>query len=93
MFFKKKKNNIVEVKRNELADFIFLVIGAFFSAISFNLFLLPNNIVVGFSGLSVIANSVFGIKPFHFMIVSYSILVILSLKFLGFKSKWTMFAK
>ena len=86
MFFKKKKNNIVEVKRNELADFIFLVIGAFFSAMSFNLFLLPNNIVVGFSGLSVIANSVFGIKPFHFMIVSYSILVVLSLKFLGFNS-------
>lgn len=86
MFFKKKKEVEYDIKRNELFDFAILLVGALFSALSFNLFLLPNNIVVGFSGLSVIANSLFGIRPSLFMIVSYSILAVLSLKFLGFKS-------
>lgn len=84
--FKKKQKNIVEIKRNELVDFAFLLLGSLISSISFNLFLLPNNIVVGFSGLSIIANSLCGIKPSVFLIISYSILVVLSLKFLGFKS-------
>lgn len=86
MFFKKKKEVKYDIKRNELVDFAILLLGALFSALSFNLFLLPNNIVVGFSGLSVVANSLFGIKPSVFMIISYSILAVLSLKFLGFKS-------
>jgi uncharacterized membrane-anchored protein YitT (DUF2179 family) len=85
MFFKKKEMEY-NVKRNELVDFAILLLGCLFLSLSFNLFLLPNNIVVGFSGLSVIANSLFGIRPSLFMIISYSVLVLLSLKFLGFKS-------
>lgn len=86
MLFRKKKKIEYEVKRNELLDFLFLLLGCLFTSISFNLFLLPNNIVVGFSGLSIIANNLFGIRPSIFMIVSYSILVLLSLKVLGFQS-------
>lgn len=86
MLFKKKKEMEFEIKRNGLVDFAGLLLGCLCCSLAFNLFLLPNNIVVGFSGLSVVANSLFGIKPSLFMIVSYSILAILSLKFLGFKS-------
>ncbi|MBE6149505.1 MAG: YitT family protein [Firmicutes bacterium] len=77
-----KKKNI----KKELFDFLMLLIGCVCTSLSFNLFLLPNNIVVGFSGLSIVANSLFGIRPSLFLIISYSILAILSLKFLGFKS-------
>lgn len=80
---KKKKQ---KTKKSELFDFAMLLIGCVCISLSFNLFLLPNNIVVGFSGLSVVANNLFGIRPSLFLIISYSILVILSLKFLGFKS-------
>lgn len=86
MLFKKKKKIQNEFKRNELVDFAFLIVGCILTSLAFNLFLLPNNIVVGFSGLSVVANSLFGIKPSLFLIISYSILAVLSIKFLGFKS-------
>ena len=86
MLFKKKKKIEIETKRNEIVDFAFLLVGCLICSLAFNLFLLPNNIVVGFSGLSVVANSLFGIKPSLFLIISYSILAVLSIKILGFKS-------
>ena len=85
MFFKKKKKVIVR-RNNWLMDFAIFLLGATIFAISFNLFLLPNNIAVGFSGLSVIVNSVWGIKPSVFLFISYIILGILSFIFLGFHS-------
>ena len=85
MFFKKKKKVIVR-KNSWLMDFAIFLLGATIFAISFNLFLLPNNIAVGFSGLSVIVNSVWGIKPSVFLFISYIFLGILSFIFLGFHS-------
>ena len=67
-----------EIRKNELLDFSMLLLGAALTAIAFNLFLLPNNIVVGFSGLSVIANNLWGIKPSLFIAIGYVIIVILS---------------
>lgn len=85
MWFKKKKIEY-KVKRDELLDFAMMLLGCLFMAVAFNAFLLPNSIVVGFSGLSVIINNLFGIKPSVFMIITYPILALLSLKFLGFES-------
>ena len=65
----KKKKVITEIKRNDLYEFAILLLGAACSALAFNLFLLPNNIVVGFSGLSVIANNLWGIKPSIFLAI------------------------
>ena len=79
--FKKKKFELV--KRNKLVDFATLLLGATLCALSFNFFLLPNNIVVGFSGLSVIANNLWGIKPSIFIAASYVFILILSFIFLG----------
>ena len=83
MFKKKKK---VVKKNNWLMDFAIFLLGATIFAIAFNLFLLPNNIAVGFSGLSVIVNSIWGIKPSIFLFISYIFLGILSFVFLGFHS-------
>lgn len=85
MFFKKKKE-IKLIKRNKLVDFAMLLLGATFSALAFNFFLLPNNVVVGFSGLSVIANNLWNIKPSVFLAISYTIILILSFIFLGKRS-------
>ena len=82
----KKKKIITEIKRNNLFDLSMLLLGATLSAIAFNLFLLPNNIVVGFSGLSVIANSLWGMKPSVFIAIGYIIILILSFIILGKKS-------
>ncbi len=78
MFLKKKKSWII--------DFSIYLLGATIYSLVFNLFLLPNNIVVGFSGLSVITNNLLGIKPFIFLLISYIILAILSFICLGFNS-------
>ena len=85
MLFKKKKEIIVK-ENSTLMDLAMLLIGASIYALAFNLFLLPNNIVVGFSGLSVITNNLFGIKPSLFLMISYVIVLIFSFIFLGFQS-------
>ena len=81
-----KKNKKVVKKNSWLMDFAIFLLGATIFAIAFNLFLLPNNIAVGFSGLSVIVNSVWGIKPSIFLFISYIFLGIFSFIFLGFHS-------
>lgn len=70
-------------KKSIFFELIMLLMGATFIAIAFNFFLLPNNVVVGFSGLSVIANNIWGIKPSIFLAISYTIILILSFIFLG----------
>jgi len=70
-------------KRSWLIDFSCLLLGCTLISLAFNLFLFPNNVVVGFSGLSVIANNLWGIKPSTFLLISYVILLALSFIFLG----------
>lgn len=87
MFFKKKKITPPIVKKKSwILDFAIYLVGATIYALIFNLFLLPNNVVVGFSGLSVIVNDIWGIRPFIFLLISYIVLGILSLICLGFNS-------
>lgn len=75
-------------KKSALFDFAMLLLGATFLSLAFNFFLLPNNVVVGFSGLSVIANNLWGVKPSIFLLISYVIILILSFIILG-KEKTT----
>jgi len=75
---KKKKQT-----KKAFLDFAILLLGATFIALAFNFFLLPNHVVVGFSGLSVVANNLWGIKPSIFIAISYTIILILSFIFLG----------
>lgn len=83
MYSKKRKETI---KNNKLFEFSILLLGTTIYALSFNLFLLPNSIVAGFSGLSVIANTFFGIRPSVFIFFGYLIILIFSLIILGWKT-------
>ena len=83
---KDKTTSVLAKKRSGLVDFALLLIGCTISALAFNLFLFPNNIAVGFSGLSVIANSLFGIRPSLFLLISYAIVLIFSFAILGIET-------
>lgn len=88
MFFKKKKisENIIEniYQKFRIRRYIKLVIGIFIMAVTFNLFLYPNDIVFGgVSGLSIITDRLFNIEASMFIYISSSILLIVSYFFLG----------
>ncbi len=80
------KKDVFKVDKHSLFDFAILLLGATIMALAFNIFFITNEIVVGFSGLSVVANQLWGIKPSVFMACGYAILIVLSLIILGWKS-------
>lgn len=64
--------------------FFIMLCGLFISAFAFNMFFVPNNIVVGgISGLSLIIKEYFHIKPSLFIFIISAFLIIISLIFLG----------
>lgn len=69
--------------KNKLLRFLLVVVGVLLTAFAFNLFLLPNNIVNGFSGLAVIFKHLFNWRPSIFIGISYVVILILSFIFLG----------
>ena len=55
--------------KSRIKRYFFLIIGVLICACTYNIFMLPNNIVFGgVSGLGVIGNHYFGIKPSVFML-------------------------
>lgn len=81
----KKEDLSMQIKRYSL-----VVIGILITAISFNLFALPNDLVIaGISGLSIVINSIFEINPAIFILICSIILLIISYIFLGKKATIT----
>ncbi|MEG0995228.1 MAG: YitT family protein [Bacilli bacterium] len=84
-------NNFFEVlknikKKKLFSRYFILVCTLFISAISFNMFLFSTKIVAGgVGGLSIIMESLLGIKPSLFILVLGSSLLIVSLFALGFE--------
>ena len=73
-----KKKNV----KKEIFRLTGLIIGAFILAINYNLFLLPNNLVIGgTSGLSIIFKNV--INPTVFINVATILLLLIGYVFLG----------
>lgn len=91
MFRFRKKIDSGEVirkiyKNNVLKRYFGLFVGLLLISVSFNLFLLPNNIVFGgVSGLSIITKSIFSWDPSIFILISSIILLIVSYFVLGFE--------
>ncbi|MFA5602737.1 MAG: YitT family protein [Bacilli bacterium] len=90
IFKRKEKDsgilNIINTK-NRIGRYTQTLIGIFFVALSFNLFMLPNNIVCGgVSGLSIIGHDMFDIEPATFIFIASIILLLSSLVFLGKKN-------
>lgn len=72
--------------KNYLGRFFVLFFGVALLALNYNLFLLPNNLVIGgTSGLAIIFQELFGISPSLFLYITTVILLIVSLVFLGKK--------
>ena len=68
MFFHKKKlfdENIIKniYKKDRFVRYVQFFIGSLLVALSFNLFILPNQITYGMSGVGVILNALFGLDP------------------------------
>ena len=88
MFFKKAKlldENIIKniYKKYRLSRYFEFFIGVLCVAFAFNLFILPNKIVYGMSGVGVIFNSIFGIDPSTVILIGSLILLCMSYFLLG----------
>ena len=80
------KENIIKqiYKKHKVKRYLTLLLGLFICAVSFNLFIFPNNIVFGgVSGISIIVTKFFDISASTFILLSSIILLIVSYIFLG----------
>lgn len=91
MFFKKRKeqdlSNILDkiYDHDRLIRSFEFLLGIFIVALSYNIFLLPSNIVYGVGGIGVILKKIFGITPSITIFVGSMLLLILSYFTLGKK--------
>lgn len=85
MFFKKKENIEYKVKKKKLIfRIIILLIALFITAVYYNLFLVPNDLVVGGSGgIAIILNHLFNINNSASIFIIALLSFILSYIFLG----------
>lgn len=84
--FTKKKNKVLlkEIESNhKLGRYVTFVFGILIMAVAFNLFLKPNNLISGVSGLSIITEKVFNIDPSLLILLANVLLLIASWTFLG----------
>ena len=84
---KEKSDLMYAIRKEKLFTRLLILCAAqFVSACTFNLFLLPNNIVSGgVSGLSIITENLFNIEPTLIILIVSVSLLILSFLFLGFE--------
>lgn len=92
MFFEKKETiNTEEIlkevkERISLERTLSLLLGCFLSAIAFNVFFLPENIVYGgVSGISIITKNIFGWEPSLVIFIASLILLVISFVLLGWE--------
>lgn len=86
LFFKKKnEEDIIEeiYKKDRLKRGISFVLGVLIVALAFNIFMLPNNIVYGVSGLAVICKKLFGFDVSLVILISSLILLVMSFALMG----------
>lgn len=86
LFFRKKKeeNVLKEIyKKDILKRSLYFVVGVFIVAIAFNVFILPNDIVYGVSGLAVIFKKLFGWDTSIVILGSSLVLLLMSFVLMG----------
>ncbi len=84
--FKRKNNeNILKsiYSKDKLKRYLQLLLGLIIISLAFNIFILPNNIVYGMSGIGVIFKKVFDIDPSIVILIGNLLLMILSFICLG----------
>lgn len=87
MFRKKTNKDILKdvYDNSKEMRFFQFIFGVLIAAISFNLFILPCNIVYGVSGIGVILNKLIGIEPSIVIFIGEMLLLIISFMVLGFE--------
>ncbi len=87
---KKIDENIIKLikSKGRLKRYTSFVLGVFLAAISYNLFLIPSNIVSGVGGIGVILKELFNIDPAMTLLIGSLLLLVLSFMLLG-KEKTT----
>lgn len=80
-------NNILNFinENDKVRNYLLFFIGTLITALTFNIFILPNNIVYGVSGIGVILYRLFNIEPFIVILISSLLLLALSFATLGWK--------
>lgn len=85
-FLSKKSNNITlssVYKKNRLLRYCQFIIGIIITALAFNMFLLPNDIVYGVGGIGVMLYRTMNINPSITILIGSILLLLLSLILLG----------
>lgn len=90
MFFKKRVNDDSLIlknvyKKGRIMRYLQFILGVLLVACAFNIFVLPNDIVYGVSGLGVIFYRTLGISPSIIIMIGSILLLILSFILLGFE--------
>lgn len=86
--FEQIKDNVLEqiTKKNRIQRFIICTIGCAIIAISYNIFIVPNNLVTGgLGGLAIIVSKLTGINPIIFIDIVSFVLILISFLILGKK--------
>lgn len=83
---RKQLNNIVKdvYSSKRFKRYTQFLIGIVIISLAFNMFILPNEIVYGVSGIGVILKSIFGINPSLVILIGSVLLLILSFILLGY---------
>lgn len=86
LFSKKKEENVLKIiyERGKLKRYTQFIIGIILTAISYNLFMLPSDVVYGVGGLGVMFKQLFNWNPSVVIFIGSVILLILSFILLGF---------
>ena len=88
MIFKKKKPRKINYENGKVKRYIQFILGILLVSIAFNIFVLPNDLVYGVSGIAVMLNKTLHITPSITILIGSIFLLILSFTLLGFeKSK------
>ena len=87
--FRKRNNEKIQrrvLKKEQATRSILLVVGCFISALSFNLFFVPNNFISGgFGGIGIVLNKLCGIDVSTVILMANLICITVSFFTLGFK--------
>ena len=84
LFNKEKKDIIKEIYSKDLLKrYASFLLGVLIVALAFNIFILPNDIVYGVSGLAVICKKVWGIDPSLVILIGSVFLLLLSYVLMG----------
>ncbi len=70
---------------NTIKRYLSFLVGIILASLSFNMFLRPNGLVTGLSGIAIIVEKSFGFTPSIFILVVNIVLIIISLLTLKFK--------